>query len=225
MKALKKIIALLVAIVLAFSCVAVSAVAAPTIKSIKITTAPMKTTYFKTRDWDYGYWKFTDGSGLAKFTSDNRWISFMYNGGYYSNLGDRGMVDMNGLVIEVTYTDGTKKNITYKETKSEYVISQNIYWGVSSELKVGENTIEVYLKENTKVCATYKINISEKTAVKGDVNEDLKVNSADALLALQHVVGLKTLAGTWFNTADLDSSGAVNSYDALMILKIAVDMA
>lgn len=222
MKFFKKTTALLLALIIAFSCFAVAAVAAPKITGVKITQLPMKTTYFKGRDWDNGYWKFGDGSGLGTFTSNSKYIAFMYNGGYYSNYSDYGMLDLNGLIVEVTYSDGKKEKISYKETKSGNEIGQNIYWSPSTKLKTGSNGIDIYFKQNVDAYDTYTITLSEQTALRGDVNEDLKVNSADALVVLQHVVGMKTLAGTWLKTSDLDANNKINSADALVILRISV---
>lgn len=222
MKTLKKTTAWLLALIIAFSCLAVSAVAAPTVTAVKIVQAPYKTTYFKGRDWDNGYWSFSE-SGFGKFVSNSKYICFMYNGGYYSRYSDKGMMDLNGLVIEVTYSDGSKEKMPYKEEiKNTYEIKQNICWSPASKLKEGSNSIYVYLEKNTNACDTYTVTLSDKTALKGDVNEDLKVNSADALIVLQHVVGIKTLAGTWFKTADLNNDKKLNSSDALSILRIAV---
>lgn len=222
MKFFKKTTALLLALIIAFSCFAVAAFAAPKITGVKIVQLPMKTTYFKGRDWDNGYWSFGDGTELGTFTSSSKYIAFKYNGGYYSNYSDLGMLDLNGLVVEVTYSDGKKENITYKETKSGSEISQNIYWSPATKLKTGSNEIDIYFKQNVDAYDTFTITLSEKAALRGDVNEDLKVNSADALIVLQHVVGMKTLAGTWLKTADLDGNKTINSADALVILRISV---
>ncbi|HAX83976.1 MAG TPA: hypothetical protein DCY15_05785 [Ruminococcaceae bacterium] len=85
---------------------------------------------------------------------------------------------------------------------------------------MGENTIEVYFKSNTKVYDSYKI----KIAIKGDLNFDTKVNSMDALMVLQHVVGLKTLSADIVRVGDMDSNGTLNSFDALQILRKSVGM-
>ena len=225
MKTIKKSVALLLALVIAFSCFAVAAVAAPKITDVTIIREPDKKVYFKGRDWDYGYWKPSEGVELGKFVSSTKYFAFMYNGGYYSKFTDLGMVDMNGLVVKVTYSDGTTENVTYKETKSGVEVKQNIYFSFEKPIKVGVNTVDVYFTSNTAASDTYTITLSNDAALKGDVNEDLKVNSADALLVLQHVVGSKTLAGTWLQTADLNADKKINSADALAILKIAVNKA
>ena len=68
---------------------------------------------------------------------------------------------------------------------------------------------------------TYTINIVTKP-IKGDVNYDNKINSADALLILRHAVGLTTLSGNLLISADWNGDGKVNSSDALEVLKFAV---
>ena len=56
----------------------------------------------------------------------------------------------------------------------------------------------------------------------GDVNGDGEINSYDALMVLQHVVGLKTLTSVQFNAGDMNSDGTLNSFDALLILRKSV---
>ena len=58
----------------------------------------------------------------------------------------------------------------------------------------------------------------------GDVNSDGKVNSADALCVLRHVVSLSTLTGAEYAAADIDASKSINSADALVILRISVGL-
>ncbi|MBP3442453.1 MAG: dockerin type I repeat-containing protein [Clostridia bacterium] len=200
--------------------------AAASITKIEVVTLPTKTTFVKGTDWDYGHWTYPEGDGFGVFTPDGKNISFMHQGGYFSRYQDRGMLDMNGLVVKVTYSNGTTKNIAYKETKhSNGVVEQNIYFSpAGGEFKVGENTIEVYFLENYNVYATYKINIVENGVIKGDVNSDSKVNSTDALMVLQHSVELITLTSAQRDVADMNSDTKVNSIDALMILQKSVGM-
>lgn len=56
----------------------------------------------------------------------------------------------------------------------------------------------------------------------GDINADSTVNSSDALMALQHSVGLKTLTGNQFTRGDAVKDGVINSSDALRILQYSV---
>ncbi len=58
----------------------------------------------------------------------------------------------------------------------------------------------------------------------GDINYDLAIDAADALLALQHSVGLTNLEGDTQIAANVDGDeeGDVNSTDALLILQYSV---
>lgn len=224
MKKTKRIVASIMAIIIALTCSGmasvISASAAAKITAVKIVKYPAKTVFVQGDDWDYGYYDMPEGYGLGVFTPKDGLISFKHNGGYYSHYSERGMIDMTGLVVKVTYSDGTSENITYTETKSNLEIRQNIYASPSKSYFVGENTIEVYFKSNTKVYDSYKI----KIAIKGDLNFDTKVNSMDALMVLQHVVGLKTLSADIVRVGDMDSNGTLNSFDALQILRKSVGM-
>ncbi len=221
MKILKKLTALTMAVIMVLSLFAINA-SAVTIQKIEITKQPTKTTFEYGNDWKYGYWKYPEGDGLGVFTPDDRYITFMHQGGYFSMYQDRGMLDMRGLEVKVTYTNGTVKTIVYKETlNSNNVVSQNILASpAGGNYKYGENTIEIYFAENTQVYTTYKINIVGHKP--GDVDGNKKINSTDALMALQSSVKLVTLSKYQQKAADMDNNGKINSLDALMILKKAV---
>ncbi len=222
MKTFRRAIALVLAFVLAFSCLAVESFAAKTIKDVKIVKEPTKKVYYKGTDWDYGYWKFGDSSAPGTFKSHKSYIAFMYNGGLYSRYQDVGMLDLRGLVVEVTYSDGSKEQIAYKETKSGVKVTQNIYFSPVVDFMLGDVDVYVYFLENKAACDIFTITLTDKAALRGDVNEDTAVNSADALLVLQHSVGQITLTGSRLQAADLNADGIINSADALKILKIAV---
>lgn len=229
MKLLKKSTALLLAAVIALSCMGVIAFAAPTIKSMKIVQMPAKTTFYRGNDWDYGYWNFpVDGTGKGEFEERADVISFMHRGGLYSYYQDRGMLDMNGLVVEVTYSDGSKKNVAYKETVSGTTVNQNILASPKNGYKLGKNTIEIYFLENTAVYTTYEINIvdnAEPQKLMGDVDFNNIVNSTDALLILQHVVEISVFNAAQKAVADMNADGKINSADALAVLKLSVGQA
>ena len=229
MNRIKRLIAYVTAAIIAVTCSGVvslvSASAAAKITSVKIVSYPKKTEFVQGADWDYGYYDMPEGGGLGTFVSDRRYISFKHYGGYYTRYADRGMIDMNGLVVKVTYSDGTSENIAYKETVSGTSVTQNIYASPTTDYKLGENTIEVYFKSNTAVYDSYKINIVKTASLKGDVNSDGKVNSTDALLVLQHVVGSKLIGYQNIHIADMSGDGQINSFDALQILRKSVALA
>lgn len=225
MKKHNRILACVMALIVAFTCTGlvsvVSAAAAPTITAVKILTYPQKTEFVQGTDWDYGFYDMPEGGGLGTFEEGGNLITFHHHGGYYTRYADRGMIDMTGLVVQVTYSDGSTSKVAYKETVSGNSVYQNIYASPKKEYAIGSNVIEVYFKSNTQARDTYTINIVTKST-KGDVNGDNKVNSADALLVLQHAVGLITLSKDAIAKADMDSNGILNSFDALLILRVSV---
>lgn len=224
MKRFSRIISVFMAIVMMMSLLTFNSSAA-SITKMEIVSLPTKTTFYQGTDWDYGYWKFPEDEGLGEFTPLDGVISFMHQGGYASKYQDIGMLDMNGLIVKVTYSDGKTKNIEYKETKYGDVVTQNMLASPKGgEYKVGENTIEVYFESAPAVYTTYKINIveGEQPAAKGDINSDKKVNSSDALLVLQHSVRLINLTAEQVEIADMNSDSKINSFDALMILQKSV---
>lgn len=63
---------------------------------------------------------------------------------------------------------------------------------------------------------------AKPTYTLGDVNNDGKINSSDALLILQSAVGKITLSATQTLAADVNKDGKINSSDALKVLQYAV---
>ncbi len=225
MKKIHRIIAALTAILVAITCSGfaslVSASAAATVTSIKIIKYPARTEFLKGADWDFGYYDVPD-NGLGTFVSGGDKVAFKHYGGYHTRYEDLGMLDMNGLVVRVTYSDGKTADIAYKETVSGPSVYQNIYASFRKKVKPGINSVEVYFKPYNGVSDFYDINLVTTATEKGDVNHDGKVNSADALIVLQHVVAIKLLNAVDYNIGDMNSDGSINSFDALLILRKAV---
>lgn len=69
---------------------------------------------------------------------------------------------------------------------------------------------------------TVTCTVTGKSENIGDVNNDGKINSSDALSVLEHSVGKKTLADDAITRADTNKDNAVNSSDALLILQYSV---
>ena len=69
------------------------------------------------------------------------------------------------------------------------------------------------------------VEVYESVAVKyGDVNGDGKINTDDALLILQYVVGLSTIDGNGAKAADVNGDGRIDTNDALGILQYVVNI-
>ncbi len=239
MKILKKLTSVFLSCIFAFSCLATLSIhsSATSILAVTVLTKPTKLVYYQGTDWDYGYYDFPEDDGIgtfvytkdATFTYQNKTyskISFFHSGGFYTDqYPDRGMLDLTGLSILVLYSDDTTQTITYKETKEHGdTIHQNIYANPAlGNFFVGTNKINVYVPGNSKIKASFDIQIVESEQYQlGDVTMDKKINSSDALLILQSVVNLKTLTAAQKALADINSDHRINSADALKILQITV---
>ena len=226
MKKLKKLTALMLSFIIAFSGMALLGIqaSAATITSVSIEQYPTKMKYVQGTDWEYGYYDFPEGCTYGTFVNKNGVITVLHSNGYYTDqYPDRGMLDLAGLKLNVKYSDGTTKVVTYQETKSGNIIHQNIFANPYSDFNIGKCKICVYMPENSRIYTTMDIEFVESEKfVLGDVNMDRAINSSDALLILQSVVNIKTLTAQQKALADLNNDYRINSADALEILKITV---
>lgn len=224
MKIAKKITAFVLAGIIIISMLVFSANAAAAITSVKIISLPQRTEMYYKTDWDYGYWDDLATDEWEFYQKDDL-VSFLRNAGS-GQYADRGMLDMTGLTLMVSYSDGSVKNVTYNEYyNSSGVLVSNIYFAISNELKSGENTIYVYLPSNKKAYDTYVLNISTSYQPKylhGDVNMNGIINSADAACVLAYTVGDLNLSAEQQTLADINDDSFINSTDALLILNKSV---
>lgn len=106
-------------------------------------------------------------------------------------------------------TDGTTK----LQTEEESSISTGYSWVKSS--KGGENQTHYDLK------VAYNNMLELVKRKKGDVNNDGKINAADAVLVLQDAADIKKLDDSQKSYADMNGDGKINAADAAEILKLA----
>lgn len=226
---MKRVISVILAIAMIFSiCGLYSFAAGKKIQSLKIVTKPTKVDFYKDTDWVYGTWTDDENNPGKYILKPSGYISFTYHpcGGIYP---ERGMIDMRGLKIEVVYTDGSKETMTYTETKNKMgFYNANILVSPKDgkEFFIGTNTMEVYLKADPSKYDSYNINIRNSSAPvqtkTGDINGDKKLNSTDALMVQQYVVGILTFSADQKTAADMNKDSKINSTDALLILQSAV---
>lgn len=228
MKITKRILCIILAVVItAIPFNIISSYAASNLESLKIVRLPDKLKFYKGADWDYGEWvQSVNDDDSFSWKANPNLISFLYHP-MSGVLPERGLVDMTGLQIELTYKNGSKKTVTYTETKSGQIYKTNIcvspYKG--RQYAIGINTMEVYLPTDYSQSDTYQIELingPKPARAMGDVDGNGKLNSTDALLILNHSVSISTLTAEQKKYADMNSDGKYNSVDALFILKAAV---
>ena len=101
-------------------------------------------------------------------------------------------------------------------TVTSYVPSENRY--TVSAVKPGTTMVVAMLLNGTY--ATCEVTVYDPDArVPGDVNEDGKINSRDALAILRYAAGQDVSINT--ANADVNEDGKINSRDALAILRYA----
>ena len=114
-----------------------------------------------------------------------------------------------GVTPETSYTKFkgkvVVKNGTFAvlDSSSKSVTSGNIATGM---------TLAVYNTAGKKT-ASYQI------VVKGDINGDGKINSADPLSIQKHIIGTARLKDAYLEAADINEDGRINSLDVLYTQK------
>lgn len=222
MKSIKRITAILLAVIMSVSCLCFSANAATTtIVGIEIVSEPDKVNFYKEDDWKYGVWRFPEEATTGTFVPMDNIISFTKGNGKGGRYSDRGLLDMDGLVVKLTYSNGTTANVAYKATDKGTHYDENIYYGISRDFTAPDTySIEVYMPGASKYYDTYNINILPYSL--GDINGDETVDSIDALMTLKQAVGYNAISSKQKIYADMNNDGIINSIDALMILRKSV---
>ena len=186
-----------------------------------------------TYDGDYGMWQYTETgwiSGLDR-VCDKNYCYYDYPS-YIKANGLNGF-DKPQPTVNPQFSFKTGTNLAVKNQtvilKNDTGLTQNQF--ISKYISYKDVTVNMSaLASNGKVATGTKISASGNgksfgpytICLLGDINSDSKINSSDALMVLQHSVGMKKLSGNALTSADLNSDGKVNSTDALQILKISV---
>ncbi|RZN15354.1 MAG: hypothetical protein EF812_02805, partial [Methanosarcinales archaeon] len=89
----------------------------------------------------------------------------------------------------------------------------------SRNLLDGSHTITARVTDSKGVTVTDSIVISSYNKLRGDVNSDTQITSADAAIVLQIAVGSSLCDSKTLAVADVSEDGKVTSLDALMILQ------
>ncbi len=106
----------------------------------------------------------------------------------------------------------------------------NLSWTSDNEniVRVSGNKLvcvapgQTYL--HTTICGQKYDVLYRILSQKGDVNGDSKINSSDALMILQHTVGIIELSEAYLTVADINSDKLINSYDSLLVLQYSVGL-
>lgn len=151
-------------------------------------------------------------------------MSGTQDGNFYTfELNCTGLTGEYSLVLLL---EGDSKVPT--EGNIQYIDQMSVEGGkVTFTLKpkaLTEGTYNVYISTTDKALdkvASFQYGTKPPYTL-GDVDGLNGIDSTDALMVLQHIVGIRTLTGTQLLAADVDGVDGVTSTDALMILQYIV---
>lgn len=150
------------------------------------------------------------------------------DGGFYAGadtfeLNCTGLTGAYSLVLLLDDNSGvpTSGNIQYIDQTS--VEAGKVTFTLKPKA-LTEGTYNVYISTTDKALEKVaSFQYGEKPPYTlGDVDGLNGIDSTDALMVLQHIVGIRTLTGTQLLAADVDGVDGVTSTDALMILQYIV---
>lgn len=170
----------------------------------------------------------TEVLGVYNVTGPLTVTNGMKDGGFYAGA-DTFELNCTGLTGEyslVLLLAGDSAVPT--EGNIQYIDQTSVEGGkVTFTLKpkaLTEGTYNVYISTTDKALKKVaSFQYGEKPPYTlGDVDGLNGIDSTDALMVLQHIVGIRTLTGTQLLAADVDGVDGVTSTDALMILQYIV---
>ena len=187
-----------------------------------------------TYDGEYGMWQYTETGRIAGLdrVCDKNYCYYDYPT-YIKANGLNGFTRTQPVVNpQFGFKTGANLNVNEKNKtvilKKDPGLSQNQF--VSKYVSYKDVNLSMTALVGGKVATGTKISASGNgksfgpytICLLGDINSDSKINSADALMVLQHSVGLKTQKGYALTASDWNGDGKINSIDALEILKFSV---
>lgn len=166
--------------------------------------------------------------GAYNLTGGLKVVGVESDGGFYK--------DADTFELDCTKLTGAYSLVLLLDDNSGVPTSGNIQY--IDQVTVTDGAAKFTLKPKALTEGTYNVYISttdkplEKVAsfeygtkppyTLGDVDGLNGIDSTDALMVLQHIVGIRTLTGTQLLAADVDGVDGVTSTDALMILQYIV---
>lgn len=170
----------------------------------------------------------TEVLGVYNVTGPLTVTNGMKDGGFYAGadtfeLNCTGLTGEYSLVLLLAGDSAvpTEGNIQYIDQTS--VEAGKVTFTLKPKA-LTEGTYNVYISTTDKALkkvASFKYGTKPPYTL-GDVDGLNGIDSTDALMVLQHIVGIRTLTGTQLLAADVDGVDGVTSTDALMILQYIV---
>lgn len=141
-------------------------------------------------------------------------------------------------VSEVVFNESPDESILSSVAAEVKTLSAEDYTAVSYEKlsaaidqaeelleRGGATNEEIQLALDQILDGLYALEPASSTAVSyGDINSDQAITATDALMALQHSVGLITLTPDQLVCGDVNTSGKIDATDALLILQYSVHL-
>lgn len=186
---------------------------------LAVLTLTMLTAAAFAEDTDLGVYNVTGPLTVTNGTKD---------GGFYAGadtfeLNCTGLTGEYSLVLLLAGDSAvpTEGNIQYIDQTS--VKAGKVTFTLKPKA-LTEGTYNVYISTTDKALkkvASFQYGTKPPYTL-GDVDGLNGIDSTDALMVLQHIVGIRTLTGTQLLAADVDGVDGVTSTDALMILQYIV---
>lgn len=148
--------------------------------------------------------------GIDYETIEPTKIEIKQNPEKLSYIKNEEILNLEGGLITITYNDGTELDLTMTSDLLSVTGFDNS--------SIGNKQVEVEYKGN-KTNFMVSVLAEEVTTLKGDVNDDGKVDFMDILAINKHRLGKTQLTGIYLEAADVNGDSKVDFMDILQINK------